>query len=229
MAQKPSPSLPDLFEYLSKDRPPAIQSLGAGAFLFRGAALSAASALLQAVGRIAQSSPFRHMVTPGGYRMGAAMTSCGPLGWVTDAQKGYRYEPKDPQTGQPWPAMPQEFLALSTHLAEQAGFKGFVPSTCLINRYRAGQQMGLHQDKDEGDRSAPVVAISLGLSATFAFGGLQRQDPVQRYRLHHGDGVVWGGASRLCYHGISSIKDDGIRPLGLDVRISLTFRYVVMV
>jgi alkylated DNA repair protein (DNA oxidative demethylase) len=194
-------------------------SLGPEAFLFRG---FGSDDLVEHVNAISQAAPFRHMVTPGGFRMSVEMTNCGPLGWVSD-RKGYRYSAIDPQSGLAWPQMPQEFMRLAVRAAATAGFNDFVPNACLVNRYAVGAKMSLHQDKDERDVKQPIVSVSLGLPAVFIFGGLDRRDPVRRVRLDHGDVVVWGGASRLAYHGVMPLKE-GIHPLLGAFRINLTFR-----
>jgi alkylated DNA repair protein (DNA oxidative demethylase) len=171
---------------------------------------------------VISAAPFRHMVTPGGFTMSVAMTNCGRVGWVTD-RRGYRYDVNDPESGQPWPAMPPVLLQLAHDAAEAGGFKNFVPDACLINRYVPGAKMSLHQDKDETDFSAPIVSVSLGIPATFLFGGLKRSDKTQRYRLTHGDVVVWGGPSRLFYHSVAPLAE-GEHPLLKRQRINLTFR-----
>src|SRR3984893_6380383 len=171
-----------------------------GAVLLRGFAKSLEADLLAELSDIAAQSPFRHMVTPGGHRMSVAMTNCGSLGWVTD-RSGYRYDARDPEAARPWPAMPPSFRELAGQAAAQAGFGGFSPDACLINRYQPGARMSLHQDKDEHDFAAPIVSVSLGLPAVFLFGGLKRADKPQRYRLAHGDGVGGGGAGRVVLHG----------------------------
>jgi alkylated DNA repair protein (DNA oxidative demethylase) len=162
------------------------------------------------------------MVTPGGFRMSVAMTNCGGLGWVTD-RKGYRYSAIDPESGRAWPAMPSSFRELAESAAAAAGFAGFTPDACLINRYSPGAKMTLHQDKDERDFSQPLVSVSLGLPAVFLFGGLSRKDKVERVSLSHGDVVVWGGAARLFYHGVMPVKE-GVHPLTGAYRLNLTFR-----
>jgi DNA oxidative demethylase len=167
-------------------------------------------------------APFRHMVTPGGHVMSVAMTNCGSAGWVTD-RSGYRYDAADPEAGKPWPAMPASFRSLAGAAAAEAGFSGFAPDACLINRYAPGARMSLHQDRDETDFGAPIVSVSLGLSATFLFGGLQRSDRPRRYRLEHGDVVVWGGPARLAFHGVAPLAD-GEHALMGRLRINLTFR-----
>jgi alkylated DNA repair protein (DNA oxidative demethylase) len=162
------------------------------------------------------------MHTPGGFRMSVAMSSCGTLGWVTD-QHGYRYTRINPENNQPWPAMPTSFLQLAHAAALAAGFNDFVPDACLINRYEPGARMSLHQDKNERDFSQPIVSVSLGLPAVFLFGGLQRSDKTVRVPLAHGDVVVWGGPSRLRFHGVLPLKA-GQHPLLGEQRINLTFR-----
>jgi alkylated DNA repair protein (DNA oxidative demethylase) len=211
----------DLFAFTGMDMP-GRQELTVGAVLLNGQVLADEDALLAALDAIVAQAPFRHMTTPGGFVMSVAMTSCGAVGWVTD-RSGYRYEPCDPQSSLPWPAMPALFGRLASEAAAQAGFPGFVPDTCLINRYEPGARMSLHQDKDEGDFGNPIVSVSLGLSATFQFGGLQRSDKPQKISLHHGDVVVWGGPARLAYHGVLALRDGEHPRLGRK-RINLTFR-----
>ena len=211
----------DLFSDLSAG-PQQPEPLAEGATLLRGFAKADATALIAALQPIASSAPFRHMVTPGGYTMSVAMTNCGDAGWTSD-RSGYRYDPHDPESGQAWPAMPALFRDLAEHAAAAGGFSGFKPNSCLINRYAPKSRLSLHQDKDEGDFSAPIVSVSLGLPAIFLFGGLQRRDRPRRYRLENGDVVVWGGAARMSYHGVAPLAD-GIDPLTGSTRINLTFR-----
>jgi len=196
--------------------------LGEGAALLRGFAEPGAVALMAALGPILAEAPFRHMVTPGGYRMSAAMTSCGAAGWVTD-RRGYRYAPLDPLTQLPWPPMPAEFLELAVRAAKAGGYDGFKPDSCLINRYEPGARLSLHQDRDERDLDAPIVSVSLGLPAIFLWGGLQRAGRPRRIPLESGDIVVWGGPARLIHHGIAPLAD-GDHPLTGRCRINLTFR-----
>jgi alkylated DNA repair protein (DNA oxidative demethylase) len=211
----------DLLGYAS-DSAPRRQALADGALLLRGFARDEAAALLQAVREIAAAAPFRHMTTPGGYRMSVAMTNCGAAGWVTD-RKGYRYQSTDAETGRPWPPLPPLLTDLAHRAAAQAGFVGFHPDACLINRYAPGTRLSLHQDRNERDLTAPVVSLSLGLPAVFLFGGAHRSDRPRRYRLEHGDVVVWGGPARLAYHGIAPLAD-GDHPATGARRINLTFR-----
>jgi alkylated DNA repair protein (DNA oxidative demethylase) len=196
--------------------------LGPGAVLLRGFALESMPALLKALDQIMVLAPFRHMVTPGGHTMSVAMTNCGALGWVTD-RRGYRYDACDPQTGRPWPPMPAAFADLARHAASAAGFDGFAPDACLINEYVPGARLTLHQDRNERDFAAPIVSVSLGLPAKFLFGGLARSDRPQRIPLAHGDVVVWGGPSRLAFHGVDALKE-GSHPLLGPQRINLTLR-----
>jgi alkylated DNA repair protein (DNA oxidative demethylase) len=197
-------------------------SLGEGAVLLAEAAAPFASALLEAIGAISAAAPFRRFSTPGGRRMAVEMTNCGALGWISDA-KGYRYSTHDPQSGRPWPAMPRLFAALAAAAAEAAGFPAFLPDACLINRYGAGIGLSPHQDRDEADLSAPIVSVSLGLSATFLWGGPERRAPLRRLPLAHGDIVVWGGPARLFFHGIAPLRP-GQHPLTGSFRYNLTFR-----
>jgi alkylated DNA repair protein (DNA oxidative demethylase) len=198
------------------------EELAPGALLLRGFARAPAPDLLAAVNDLTIAAPFRHMITPGGFRMSVAMSNCGALGWVSDPS-GYRYSALDPESGRPWPAMPVAFLDLARRAAATAGFPDFAPDACLINRYAPGAKLSLHQDKDEADYRAPIVSVSLGLPAVFLFGGMKRSDPVARIALAHGDVVVWGGPSRLRYHAVQTIKE-GSHPATGASRINLTFR-----
>ncbi|WP_373089826.1 DNA oxidative demethylase AlkB [Sneathiella sp.] len=211
----------DLFENSAPLDPPR-EVMAEGAILLRGAALPFAPDILVALDGITARSPFRHMVTPGGYRMSAAMTNCGIAGWITD-RHGYRYDRVDPENGFPWPAMPTCFLDLAVSAAADAGYVNFVPDACLINRYDPGARLSLHQDKDEQDFVNPIVSVSLGLPAIFQFGGLTRSDPVCKFAMRHGDVAVWGGPSRLNFHGVAGVKDGHHDMLG-SKRINLTFR-----
>ncbi len=211
----------DLFGETRADVP-AREALAAGAFVLRGRARPLDDELLAALAEVAAAAPFRHMVTPGGFTMSVAMTSCGEAGWVTD-RSGYRYDRRDPVSGNRWPAMPEAFLRLATGSAAEAGYPGFVPDSCLINRYEPGTRLSLHQDRDERDFGNPIVSVSLGLPATFQFGGPKRTDPVRKVALSHGDVVVWGGPSRLYHHGILALKEGEHPKLGRS-RVNLTFR-----
>jgi DNA oxidative demethylase len=196
-----------------------------GAVLLRGFAAAEAPVLLQEVEQIAAQAPFRHLITPGGYRMSVAMTNCGPLGWVSD-RSGYRYDPLDPDSGRPWPSMPEPFRRLAAGAASQGGFANYQPDACLINRYEPGAKLSMHIDKDERDPVAPIVSVSLGLPAVFLWGGKRRADRPRRIRLEGGDVVVWGGPARFIYHGVAPLPD-GVHPLTGRLRINLTFRKVL--
>jgi DNA oxidative demethylase len=207
----------DLHEFEARE-----EELGPGATVLRQFAAPQGKAVWSALEALSAQAPFRHMVTPGGFRMSVAMTNCGALGWVSD-RKGYRYDAADPESGLPWPAMPDVFLSLAGGAAGRAGFAAYVPDSCLINRYEPGARLTLHQDKNERDYEQPIVSVSLGLPAVFLFGGSKRNDKVTRVHLTHGDVVVWGGPARLRYHGVLSLKD-GEHPLVGRCRINLTFR-----
>jgi alkylated DNA repair protein (DNA oxidative demethylase) len=198
------------------------ERLAPGAWLLRGFAREKAGALLAAVKDIEAAAPFRHLVTPGGFRMSVAMTNCGSLGWVSD-ERGYRYAASDPQSGRLWPPMPQAFLELAQSAAFACEFPGFTPDACLLNRYEPGARLTLHQDRDERDFAAPIVSVSLGLPAVFLFGGNKRKDKQRRVPLQHGDVVVWGGAARLYHHGVLALKKGHHEILG-PLRLNLTFR-----
>ena len=211
----------DLFDSVPDTRP-VREDMAEGAVLLHGHAKPVEGELIVALREIVAQAPFRRMHTPGGHQMSVAMTNCGQLGWITD-RSGYRYDGNDPETGQPWPAMPAAFLQLAIEAAATAGFKDFMPDACLINRYEPGARMSLHQDRDEQDFDAPIVSVSLGLPAIFLFGGLERSEKPRRFRLEHGDVVVWGGPSRLVFHGVAPLADGEHSLLGRQ-RINFTFR-----
>jgi alkylated DNA repair protein (DNA oxidative demethylase) len=196
--------------------------LAEGAALLGGFALAQGEALIEAIGVLAREAPFRQMHTPGGQLMSVAMTNAGDAGWISDSA-GYRYSRFDPDSGLPWPPLPSFCVELAGRAAERAGFPGFVPDACLINRYSAGARISQHLDGNERDYSAPIVTVSLGLPATFYFGGPARGDPSQRLWVQHGDVMVWGGPSRLAYHGLAPLEE-GWHPLAGPHRYSLTFR-----
>jgi alkylated DNA repair protein (DNA oxidative demethylase) len=171
----------------------ALEPIAPQAVVLPEFATAGADALYAQLQELLAQSPWRHMLTPGGQRMSVAMTNCGRAGWVSD-RAGYRYQSSDPRSGRPWPQMPKSWATLASNAAAQAGFAGFVPDACLINRYEPGARLSLHQDRNERDFSAPVVSVSLGLAALFLFGGARREDPVRRVPLFHGDVVAWGGS-----------------------------------
>ena len=213
--------MPDLLSSLEK-RPDGPESIDDGATILRGFADAEERALLAAVDQVAAHAPFRRMITPGGFQMSVAMTNCGTVGWVTE-RSGYRYDHRDPQTGQPWPAMPPPFAQLAARAAAAGGFTGFAPDACLINRYQPGARMSLHQDRDERDFTQPIVSVSLGLPCRFLWGGAKRTDKPRRFTLQSGDVVVWGGATRLVFHGVAPLAA-GEHPLTGGLRFNLTFR-----
>ena len=213
----------DLFESVPDVRP-SQEAMAERAVLLRGFAKSFEGDLIADLRDIVAQAPFRHMVTPGGHQMSVAMTNCGSVGWVTD-RTGYRYDGADPESGKPWPAMPPSFRRLAGQAAAEAGFDGFSPEACLINRYQPGARMSLHQDKDETDFAAPIVSVSLGLPAIFLFGGLKRSDRPRRFRVEHADIAVWGGPTRLAFHGVAPLANGEHAVMGQQ-RINLTFRKV---
>ncbi|HEY1505792.1 MAG TPA: DNA oxidative demethylase AlkB [Stellaceae bacterium] len=199
-----------------------IEAIAPGALWLRGFVADNANPLLGAIESIAAAAPFRNMVTPGGFTMSVAMTNCGKAGWITD-RRGYRYTENDPLSGKPWPAMPRLFTEFAARAAAAAGFADFAPDACLVNRYEPGTRMSLHQDKDERDFTQPIVSISLGLPATFLFGGLSRSDRPRRLRLESGDVLVWGGPARRAFHGVDPLAQ-GADPLTGAYRYNLTLR-----
>ena len=201
---------------------PKIQEIAKDAYFLQCFALSNEKQIFADLSQIISVAPFRQMVTPGGFTMSVAMTNCGTLGWITD-RKGYRYISHDPLANKPWPAMPASFKQLAQQAALEAGFNNFTPDACLINQYKIGARMTLHQDKNELDFSQPIISVSLGLPATFQFGGFERSDKVTKLLLEHGDVVVWGGESRLRYHGVLPLKAGRHSALG-ECRVNLTFR-----
>ena len=216
-----SATLP-LFE--SPSPPTVREALAEGAWVLRGFAFGHSEALLQAIEHIAARAPFRQLVTPGGKTMSVAMTNCGTVGWFSD-RRGYRYTTIDPETGKPWPPMPALFLRLARDAACAGGFDDYTPDVCLINRYEIGTRLTLHVDHDERDQHLPIVSVSLGLPATFLWGGLARKQPQRRVPLGHGDVVVWGGRDRMRFHGVLPVKPGRHGVLG-GQRINLTFRKV---
>ncbi|MCQ6255583.1 DNA oxidative demethylase AlkB [Pseudomonas sp. Q11] len=222
MRSDDTPITLDLFADQTPTTPGLTEQIGEQAFVLRGFALPWLERLLPALEAVLLAAPFRQMVTPGGFTMSVALSSCGALGWTTD-RSGYRYTTHDPQTGLPWPDMPAVFRELAQAAARQAHFKHFEPDACLINRYVPGARMSLHQDKNERCLSAPIVSMSLGLPAVFQFGGFERSDKSLRVPLFHGDIVVWGGVDRMRFHGVLALKEGQHPKLGAQ-RINLTFR-----
>ncbi|MDO8907385.1 MAG: DNA oxidative demethylase AlkB [Pseudohongiella sp.] len=212
------------FELFKNDGQDPLQQLriGPGALCLNEFLILDDAAIISAVQQVTAISPFRHLITPGGKKMSVAMSNCGSLGWVSD-RAGYRYQAQDPLTNRAWPVMPALLLRLAQKAALQAGYENFQPNVCLINRYETGARMGLHQDRDERNLTAPIVSFSLGLPATFIWGGLERTGKTRRFVLKHGDVVVWGGPDRLRFHGVAPLKS-GHHELTGACRINITFR-----
>lgn len=163
--------------------------------------------LMPIIKEVSTVAPFRHMTVPGGKKMSVAMTNCGRYGWTASAE-GYAYKSIDPEShhATSWPDMPSELLVLAQKVAGAVGWQTFQPDACLINRYEVGASMGLHQDRDEYDLSQPIVSISLGASCQFIVGGEKRTSPTTSVALHNGDVLVWGGQSRLIFHGVRPVS-----------------------
>ena len=192
------------------------------ACVLHGFALDVAGALLADVAAIEAFAPFRHLVTPGGHTMQVAMTNCGTFGWCSD-RRGYRYDRRDPQTGLQWPSMPAAFLRLAADAARDAGFGGYLPDACLINRYAPGTRLSLHQDRDEADLSAPVLSVSLGDTAVFRIGPAEG-GRTQSLKLASGDVCALTGPARLARHGIDRLLAGSSQLVPGGGRINLTLR-----
>lgn len=204
------------------DQAEEMEALASGAVVLRSFAVGQDRALLANIEAVAAAAPFRNMTTPGGFEMSVAMTNCGSAGWITD-RRSYRYTATDPESGRPWPTMPALFSTLARDAAARAGYAGFAPDACLINRYEPGTKLSPHQDRDEADHGHPIVSVSLGVPATFQFGGPKRADAMKKVALRHGDVVVWGGPARLAHHGVLTLKS-GEHPLTGHRRFNLTLR-----
>jgi DNA oxidative demethylase len=203
------PALPDGIRYLPDyfDRP-------------------AQAALVEDIRRIVEAAPLYIPAMPKtGKEMSVRMTNCGELGWVTDKERGYRYQATHPVTGTPWPPIPETLLKLWRAVADYP----HPPQACLVNLYSDSAKMGQHQDRDESDFAAPVVSVSLGDDCLFRVGGTKRGDPTQSLRLRSGDVVVLGGTSRLAFHGVDRIYPSTSTLLKNGGRINLTLRRVTKV
>ena len=205
---------------LFSDTRPEIAEIYPGMFLLSN--FVDTKPLLVEVSNIIALSPFRKMMTPNGHKTGIALTNCGDHGWVSDRQ-AYRYSTVDPQTSKPWQLMPVIFKKLAIEATEAVGYKNFIPDACLINQYLIGSKLNSHQDKNEKDFASPIVSVSVGLPATFQIFGEERGGKPLNVNVYDGDIVVWGGRSRLAYHGIKTIKADLHNP-NLVERINITFR-----
>lgn len=182
-------------------------------------------ALVEMIREIVAQAPLYVPVMPKtGVAMSVRMTNCGSLGWVTDKDRGYRYQSTHPVTGRPWPAIPEALLDIWADLADYSK----PPEACLINFYEDGARMGLHQDRDETDFAAPVVSLSLGNTCLFRIGGTctSRKDSTQSLKLKSGDAIVLGGEGRLCFHGVDRIYPATSTLLKNGGRINLTLRRV---
>jgi len=178
--------------------------------------------LLRSLREITREAPlFTPRMPRTGKPFSVRMTNCGRLGWVSDVD-GYRYQPTHPETGRPWPAMPEQVLSAWKALS----FYPHPPDACLINFYEPTARMGMHQDKDEEEFDAPVVSLSLGDTALFRYGGLERKDPTSSIRLKSGDAIVFGGPARLIHHGIDRLIPGSSDLLPQGGRLNLTLRKV---
>jgi DNA oxidative demethylase len=183
---------------------------------------AAQEALRDAIDAVIRAAPlFQPRMPRTGKAFSVRMTNCGPLGWVSDVG-GYRYQPNHPETGEPWPGMPERLLQAWTELAPGAE----PPEACLVNSYDRGARMGLHQDRDEQNLSAPVLSLSLGDSCLFRVGGTERNAPTRSFRLHSGDALTLGGPGRLAFHGVDRIMPETSTLLAAGGRINLTLRRV---
>lgn len=199
------------------------EDLYPGATVLRRYAVARDNVMMAAVESIVAVSPWREAFTPGRLKMSVLVTGCGEYGIANAGDYGMRTI--DPVTGRAWPSMPEIFRELGIKAAAEAGFTDFLPNMVHINRYEPGAKLGMHQDRGENDTFAPIVSVSLGLPATFKMGGFERADKSVSVPLQHGDVVVWGGPSRMRFHGVLPVKP-GTHPLVGDARINLTIRNV---
>src|SRR5579859_200462 len=210
----------NLFSQL--DVEPTYEEIAPGAVLMRGLALPQDREFLAALDSVTAVAPLRQMVTAGGQRMSIMGTDCGNARWMADKYL-------DPETGRTrirsWPPMPKVLSDFAVRCAVRSGFPHFRPDACHVNRYQAGNKLGLHQDRHEWDVTQPIVSLSFGLECIFLFGGLERTDKPKHILLEHGDVIVWGGPSRMRFHGVQPLKP-GSHPLVGPYRINLTFRKV---
>ena len=208
-------------EYASGSSSPILAEMDDRGFKLLPGALDAAAqaALTAEVLAATEAAPLYRPITPGGQPMSVRMTNLGTLGWITDA-KGYRYEPRHPETGRPWPPIPEALLKLWNDVTAAPG----PPDACLVNVYGPEARMGLHQDSDEADFSFPVLSVSLGDTAVFRLGGPSRKDPTRSFRLASGDVCVLSGEARLWFHGVDRILAGSSRLISGGGRINLTLR-----
>jgi DNA oxidative demethylase len=208
----------NLFSQLEAE--PTHEEICPGAVLMRGLALPQESESFAAVEGILAAAPLHRATTPSGLPMSVMVSDCG-----TAEALRRRWDPKNPKGRRVWPAMPRLLSEFAIRCAVRSGFPQFRPDTCHINRYQAGTKLGLHQDRHECDLSQPIVSVSFGLECIFLFGGLLRTDKAKHILLEHGDVIVWGGPSRMRFHGVQPLKP-GHHPLTGPYRYNLTFRKV---
>jgi len=199
---------------------PTYEEMFPGAVLMRGLALPQDAEFFAAMERVLAAAPLHNATTPSGLPMGVMVSDCG-----TPEAFRRRWDPHNPAVRSVWPPIPRVLVDFSLRCAVRAGFPQFRPDTCHINRYQAGIKLGLHQDRHECDLRQPIVSISLGLECVFLLGGLERTEPVKRILLEHGDVIVWGGPSRMRFHGVLPLKP-GHDPLTGPYRYNLTLRKV---
>jgi alkylated DNA repair protein (DNA oxidative demethylase) len=208
----------NLFSQLATE--PTYEEVFPGAVLMRGLALPDDREFLSAVEDILIAAPLHHAVTPSGLPMGVMVTDCGdPRAFAN------RWDPNNPERVRIWPPMPRILQEFALRCAVRSGFPRFRPDALHINRYQAGTKLGMHQDRHECDMTQPIVSVSFGLECTFLLGGLQRIDKPKRILLEHGDVIVWGGPSRMRFHGVQPLKP-GSHPLTGPYRYNLTFRKI---
>ncbi len=208
----------NLFSQLAAE--PTHEEIYPGAVLMRGLALDQDFDFFAAVQTILAAAPLHHATTPSGLPMSVMVSDCG-----TPEAFQRRWDPQNPRVRRMWPQMPRVLYDFAIRCAVRSGFPLFRPDTCHINRYQAGTKLGLHQDRHECDMTQPIVSISLGLECVFLLGGLQRTDKTKHILLEHGDVIVWGGPSRMRFHGVQPLKP-GHHSLTGPYRYNLTFRKV---
>jgi alkylated DNA repair protein (DNA oxidative demethylase) len=208
----------NLFSHLSTE--PTFEEVAPGAVLMRSLARGQDCGFLAAVDSIITEAPLHPAFTPTGLPMSVMVTDCGDPGAFTR-----RWDPNNPARPSSWPPIPRILKDFAIDAATRAGFPRFRPDSCHINRYQAGTRLGLHQDRHECDLTQPIVSVSFGLQCVFLFGGLERTMKPRHILLEHGDVFVWGGGSRMCFHGVQPLKP-GSHPLTGPYRINLTFRKI---
>jgi alkylated DNA repair protein (DNA oxidative demethylase) len=206
----------NLFSQLAAE--PTHEELYPGAVLMRGLALPQDEEFFAAMQSVLAEAPLHHATTPSGLPMGVMVSDCG-----TPEAFRHRWDPQNPAVRKMWPPIPRVLLEFSLRCAVRSGFPHFRPDTLHFNRYQAGTKLGIHQDRHEIDFTQPIVSVSLGLECIFLLGGFQRTDPTKRILLEHGDVIVWGGPSRMRFHGVLPLKP-GHHPLAGPYRYNLTFR-----